>query len=227
MKILFLLSAALLLLLSCSESPQPTAAAVKEPETPGFSINIQSHRILAWYYDSAFTRWMKPATYSVICPSGPCLTITTGGAFDYTCTAFPDTFYGIIEYITGSAAETNDTLICHGSSCYDKKDGLYYDMTNYFAWMQNAVCDSAAASYSKIGLCMTSVPQDTIRLWNNCFDTTFYTSSSGSFCLGKLPIPLDSTQQGIFVSSVHYGDTAFIPVSYINTHDDYIYYPRP
>lgn len=225
MKYLILLSAALLLFLSCSDTPQPTAAATEDPPPP-FSITIASHRMLTWYYDSNFTDFIRPSIYSVLCPSGPCMIIYTGSP-DYTCTEFPDTFYGIIEYVGGSVADVNDTLICHGSSCYDRKDGKYYDMSNYFAWMQNAVCDSAAASYSKIGLCMTIVPDDTVRLWNSCLDTTFYLGSSASFCLGKLPIPLDSTQQGIFVSSRYYGDTAFIPVSYINTHDDYIYYPRP
>ena len=218
---------ALFLLISCSETPQPTTPADETPSGPDFSLTIPSHRILSWFSDSSFTRWIHPSTYQVTCPTGPCMTITTGGAYDYTCTDLPDTFYGLIEYLDGPEGHTNDTLFCRGTSCYDRKDGKYYDMTDYFRWLRNAVCDSAAASYSKIGLCMTSVPGDTVRLWNSCLDTTFFNVSSGSFCIGKLPIPLDTAQQGVFVSSRHYGDTVFLPVGYINSHDDYIHYPRP
>jgi len=209
-------------LLSCSEKDTPMQPV--QPSGPDFALSIPTHRILTWYYDSAMTRWIKPSTFSVLCPSGGCMMIITGGAYDYTCTELPDTFYGVIEYTTGPEGDINDTLICRNGSCYDKKDGKYYDMGDYLRWMKQALCDSAAASYSKIGLCMSSLPGDTLRAWNNCFDTTFYNGSD--FCLPKLPIPLDSTQQGVFVSSAKYRDTVFLPAGYINTHDDYILFPQ-
>lgn len=223
MKKHLLLIPALCFLYTCSET---TPTAVKPDTTsPHFNISITSDRILTWYYDSSLTQWLKPSTYAVLCPNGFCFTISTGGSPDYTCTAFPDTFYGLIEYRSGIPGTINDTLVCHDDLCYNRKDGQYYDMTQYFNWVENALCNSSAAAYSRIGLCLSSSPHDTLHLWNSCLDTTLYTGNTGSFCLPKLPFPLDTAQQGVFIASTSFSDTVFLPAAYINAHDDFISFP--
>jgi|GEM_PF-6480216 len=213
----------LITFLSCTNDNH---TPVSPYEPPSVSFALFGSQMLSWYRDSILTDWIKPSTYAVMCQGGPCVIISTGGTYDYTCTTLPDTFYGLIEYSPSLEGESNDTLFCHGSTCYDRKHDKSYDMANYFFRLTNSICSPEAAAYSKIGLCMTSLPFDTLRVWNYCFDSTIATGSSGSFCLPKLPFPLSPPEQGVYISSSAYQDTAFISLSYINSYNDYIAFPQ-
>jgi len=201
----FFLISAVLFLLSCDEAPTGS----DQDDTgirPVITINPTARTY--WFTDSLFESFLYPSIIDCV-PGQPCLIVSTG-AWDYTCTVFPDTFWGIIRYDIFPA----ETLYCHSDTCWVRNDSVVYNMAPYFQSKANAICSESAKAYTRIGVCYQySTGEDTVRIHNACFDTTFVGVSS--FCLPKLP--LDSTN-GVWIETI---DTVFCPASVINGYDDF------
>lgn len=206
-KIGMLCVGALVVFMSCNDSPTATSQ-----QHPGIipDIIIQSNSRLDWYRDSLFEHSIYPST--VHCTPGlPCAIISGPRGYDYTCTVFPDTFWGIIKY----DFSPSETLFCHSDSAWVRHDTVIYSLENYLDRQANAICSESAIAYTQFGLCYQLSPGETsVRIRNACFDTTV--SGVASFCLPKLP--LDSLN-GVWISSV---DTFFCSSAFINTHDDFV-----
>ena len=196
---------ALAALISCNESPTNT-----EQDKPGIvpDITIQSNARKFWFRDSLLEDMIYPSTVHCT-PGQPCAIIFGPKGFDYTCTTFPDTFWGIIEY----DLFPSETLFCHSDSAWVLHDTTIYSMKRYLGEQSNALCSESAKAYTQIGMCYQfSTGETSVRLRNSCFDTTF----TGTFCLPKMP--LDS-QNGVWFETI---DTFFCPAYVINGYDDYM-----
>ena len=77
-------------------------------------ITIPAHARLYWFLDSALDTILYPATVDCV-PGEMCAVISTG-AWDYTCTLFPDTFWGLVQYDLTPTGTPDDTLYCHSDS---------------------------------------------------------------------------------------------------------------
>lgn len=201
-----LFSAAALCFMFCSGSPVNTEGDNKPSLDP--DITIISKSLITWYRDSLLESMLYPSNISCK-PDFPCGIVTTS-SWDYTCTVFPDTFWGVIE---NDYAPT-DTVYCHSDTCWVLNDTTFYPMGSYLNRQANALCSESAKAYTGYGLCYEISPaEDTVRIWNTCFDTSF---TGNSFCLPKLPLDSES---GVWFASV---DTFFCPASLINSYDDYL-----
>ena len=171
-------------------------------------ISIVSNSRIYWYSDSLLEELIYPSINNCT-PGTPCAIVSTG-PWDYTCTLLPDTIWGIIDHDFFSS----ETLFCHSDSCWAINDTVVYSISNYKSWQANALCSKSAKAYTRYGLCYeTSPAEDTVRIWNTHFDTTF---KADIFCLSKLP--LDSSD-GVWFLSI---DTFFCPAALINTYDDHL-----
>jgi hypothetical protein len=190
-------------LLSCNDPP---SAPVRTTPLIIPQLTLLDPSFIYWCRDSLFEDLIYPAVahYS---PDNPVLLI---GALDYTCTILPDTCYGIAVFQIADP----DTLTCFGDTCWIRGDTAAYDMRSYREKLANALCSESAVAYTQIGLSYRLPPgEDSVRLFNSCFDTVFRGVQEA-----LLPkIPLDSLNGVWFASK----DTFFCSAEFINTHDDY------
>lgn len=200
---LFKMSSFLLLVFSqiilCTKSP------VTVQNKPGIipDITIQSGTRVYWFRDSLLEHTIYPSV--VHCTPGMPCGFFSMGPWDYTCTVFPDTLWGIVDH----DLFPSETLFCHSDSAWVLHDTTVYDLANYFTRQSNAICSESAQSYTQNGLCYKfSTGETKVRIRNSCFDTTF----TSTFNLPKMP--LDS-QNGIWFETI---DTFFCSTSFIDNY---------
>lgn len=177
------------LLLFCN-SDNPSSVPNNRSVFPFPQITIQSSYSLMWFRDSLFQEFIYPSVYHCTQES-PCIY-----SLNYTCTVLPDTLWGILHRMDDGS---NETLFCYSDFAYVKNDTIVYDMQTYLSGLFNAICSPEAINYTSKGIsyqCMSWVGEDSVRVFNSCFDTTF--RGLNSFSLPKLP--LDSTNRINFVS---------------------------
>lgn len=166
---------------------------------------------IMWYEDSLFENWILPSAHVCDTQNGIIVTLFPGGSNDYTCTDLPDTFWGIIDYTVFK----DDSLICFDDTCWAINDTHFYCMDEYLDDLFNAICNENAQAYTKKEINYTcSEDEDTVSIFNNIFDTTFYYVPS--FYLPKLP--LDSSMGFFFVSF----DTVFCSEGLIDSLDGFL-----
>lgn len=198
-----------LLLTSCRHSDPASSSQGLVP-----LLTISSTCRPHWFLDDTLETILFPSTFDCV-PGEMCITVSPG-AWDYTCTSFPDTFWGLVFYDYTPTPTPPETLYCHSDTCWVRNDTVVYAMTHYFDSLSNAVCSSCARSYTATPLCYRlAAAEDTVTLFNACFDTTF--AGVSIFCLPRLPLPPDTLPQGVYFASV---DTFFCPATLINSHDD-------
>jgi hypothetical protein len=202
LSLLFFPLSAFAVFLSCNN--QPVSPVHTDPPVIPY-ISIADPSFIYWCRDSAFEDLIYPTVLHHV-PGEMDIYI---GAFDYTCTVLPDTCFGVAVYQFSEP----ETLSCFCDTCWIRGDTAAHDMREYRARLANALCSEKAIAYTANGLCYhRSAGEETVRLFNSCFDTAF---SGGEICLPK--VPLDS-QLGVWFVSI---DTFFCSADFINTHDDY------
>jgi len=165
-------------------------------------ITIHSPSRFYWFRDSLLENTIYPSTVHCI-PGQPCAFFSMG-PWDYTCTSFPDTCWGIID----NDMLKSETLFCHSDSAWVLHDTTVYNMVKYFSRQSNAICSESAIAYTQNDICYNfSAGETKVRIRNSCIDTTF----SNSFNLPK--IPLDS-QNGVWFETI---DTFFCPAKIIDS----------
>ncbi|NLE00503.1 MAG: hypothetical protein GX640_11575 [Fibrobacter sp.] len=161
-------------------------------------ITIDNNARPVWYRDSSFGQIIYPSVSH--CINGQICGFATSGAWDYTCTPFPDTFWGIIEYDFSST----DTVICYSDTARSLHDTTIISLKSYFARQNNAICSDPAVSYTQSPVSYTFSNETSVRVRNSCFDTLFHSS----FSLPRLPL---DTLYGVWF------DTLFCPASLIDS----------
>jgi hypothetical protein len=145
-------------------------------------VQVESKTAIFWYHDSLLKHLLYPSTVQNNADSPKIVLIS--GVFDYTCTQFPEKFWGKVIY--ENSCFPSETLFCHSDTCWQRNGASIYVMDSYFANRADALCHHLAKFYTKNRFCYD--PQghgNSIRIYNSLIDTTVL--GNEPFCLPRLP----------------------------------------